>query len=91
MTSEQPVDPRPGSYYVSVMDGDRQGLLAGPFPQHQVALDQVDLVRALAEIADCKAVFYAFGTARAKDGVQPPVGVLNSRLPGDIQALLSHV
>ncbi len=74
MTSEQPVATRSGHYYVSVKDGDRRGLLAGPFAQHQTALDLVDLVRGLAESVDCKAVFYSFGTARAKDGTPPPPG-----------------
>ena len=40
-----------GNYYVSVVDGSRVGLLAGPFPLHRIALEWVD--RAKAKTEDC--------------------------------------
>lgn len=69
------VDERPGNYYVSVIDGNRYGLLLGPFPTHRQALDMVEAVRKKAEEIDPRAVFYAFGTCRV-EGYNAP-GKLN--------------
>ncbi len=49
-------------FYVSVIDGGRKGVLLGPYETHQEALDEVRRGRRLAEDADCRAAFYAFGT-----------------------------
>lgn len=63
--SQQAPDPAPGNYYVSVRDGNRLGLLAGPFVNdHASALAMVDQVRKVAQDVDPRAVFYAFGTVR---------------------------
>ncbi len=63
-------------FYVSVLDGPRYGFLVGPFDTHDQALAQVDSARAAAEQVDPRAVWYAFGTARAPEGYSTP-GVLN--------------
>lgn len=63
----QSPDPRPGNYYVSVIDGGRTALLLGPFQTHQEALDHVEPVRAKGGELDPRAAFYAFGTARLPD------------------------
>lgn len=52
-------------FYVGIRDGKRNGILLGPYQSHQEALDNVDRGRALAEAADCRAAFYAFGTCSA--------------------------
>lgn len=72
----------PGSvYFVSVIDGPRRGLLAGPYETHGQALEDVEAVRAVAEEADPRAAFYAFGTARADgDPFASRPGVLNEKL-----------
>lgn len=67
----------PGHYYVTVIDGDRYGVLAGPFDSHAEALSWVDDVSKEARKADPKAFWYAYGTAKI-DSDKP--GVLNSRL-----------
>lgn len=65
-------------FYVSVVDGKRVGLLAGPFPTHQQALDLVDEARELAQEADPWAAFYAFGTLSLTTGTRQ--GVFNKGL-----------
>lgn len=75
--SQEP-DPRPGNYYVSVMDGDRRALLLGPFPTHQQALDMVEPVRAKGLELDPRALWYEFGTARLQDDGIAIGGNLNS-------------
>lgn len=76
-------------FYVTVKDGPKFGLLAGPFPEHQQAIDTVDRTRVEAEKCDPKAVFYAFGTAKAPDGSK--IGILNDRLGIDVDALTPKV
>lgn len=76
---EEP-DPRPGNYYVSVIEGKRYALLYGPFTRHQDALDAVERVRAKAYELDRYSHWYAFGTARAPDDYNKP-GKLNDYLP----------
>jgi hypothetical protein len=49
-------------FYVSVVDGNRSGLLLGPFATHAEAIDQVESVRSWAVARDRRAHFYAFGT-----------------------------
>jgi hypothetical protein len=62
-----PVDPQPGRYYVSARDGDREWLLLGPLPRHELALRMVRPVINLAHEANPRSAFYAFGTLRVKD------------------------
>jgi hypothetical protein len=82
----QPADPRPGRYYVTVRDGPQVGLLAGPFPTHQQALDLVPAVRDLACQVNTRAWFYAYGTSRVHDG-EPDLGPgrLNHLLPEEVR------
>ena len=65
-------------FYVSVVDGSRLGLLAGPFQTHKEALGMVDQARATAQRRNAWAWFYAFGTVKMKNGNKP--GVLNEDL-----------
>lgn len=66
-------------FYVSIMDGSRKCLAAGPFADHQDALEAVDVVREYVMEHDFKAAFYTFGTA-GFEGDNPPQGKLNSVL-----------
>lgn len=59
--------------YVSVIDGPRigdhievkrMGLLAGPSNTHEEVLNNVDVVRRIAEQLNARAHFYAFGTVK---------------------------
>jgi hypothetical protein len=58
-------DDRPGWYYVTIVAGDRHGLLAGPFRNnHPRAVAMVEWVRRLArEVSPRQAAFAGFGTA----------------------------
>lgn len=53
-------------YYVTVWDSetDRRAALAGPFAEHQAALDAVAYTRDEACKIDPRAHWYYFGTAR---------------------------
>ena len=66
------------SFYASVVDAGRLGLLAGPFTTHEEALAMVEPARRLACELNDWAWFYGFGTVRMKNGHRP--GVLNERL-----------
>lgn len=66
------VDPQPGNYYVSVVNGPRFALALGPFPAHQEALDKVDAVRAMAMDRDGFAAFWSYGTVRMRDEYKEP-------------------
>lgn len=78
---QQP-DSRPGNYYVSVIDGARKALLAGPWAKHADALANVERVSQLAYELDPRSHWYAFGTARLPDDDSVPIraGSLNSKL-----------
>ena len=65
-------------FYVSVLNGPRLALLAGPFQTHEEALAMVDQARETAQRIDPWAWFYAFGTVKMMTGHQP--GVLNKDL-----------
>jgi len=65
-----------GGYYTSARDAGRTAFLVGPFDTHAEALAWVDRTRAKAEEVNARAVFYAFGTVRMKDGYREP-GRLN--------------
>lgn len=73
---QQP-DPRPGRYYVSVSDGQRMALLAGPYPNHGAALEAVAEVRAKAIELDPWAHFFVYGTSRLHDNAPTVTGRLN--------------
>jgi len=62
----EPIDPRPGFYYVSAIDGPRRSMVRGPFPTHAEALERVEATRRLVEERDPRAHWYAWGTARSE-------------------------
>lgn len=65
------VDPRPGNYYISVVDYDRVGLLLGPFDNHPDALSNVDRCREYARTVNDNAFWYSYGTVRLEDYHKP--------------------
>ncbi len=71
-----------GQWYLGVRDGDRRGLLAGPYPTAPEADADMALVRALAERADPFSVFYAFGIFEMPTGFDQP-GRLNDHLQAE--------
>lgn len=72
MSVEQSPDPRPGFYYVSVIDGARRAAVRGPWiNDHRGAMAAVDAVRREAERFDDRAVWYAFGTCRSETDLGP--------------------
>ena len=80
--SDQEPDPRPGHYYVSVINGTQWRLLYGPFENHPDAIAAVKPTRQLAETVDRWAYFYAFGTVRLEPNeTPPPAGIINHLLP----------
>lgn len=60
-------------FYVTVQDAGRTGFLLGPYDTHTEALGKVERGRGLAEAANSRAVFYAFGTSSVPAGVAVPV------------------
>lgn len=62
-------------YYVSVINGNRKGLLLGPYGTHAEALENVPAGRALACKADTWADFYAFGTCKIERDSELPKAV----------------
>lgn len=67
------------NFYVTVVDGDRHGKLAGPYKTHGEALADVEAVRSIAIDLDSKAHFYGFGTASTGSEYTKP-GILNAQL-----------
>lgn len=63
-------------YYVSAVDGARSYLVAGPYPTLAEAEDRVSQVRAMAEDANGRAHFMAWGTASSEAPVETPMGAL---------------
>lgn len=76
--SGAPIDAR--FFYVSArkewQGGYRYALVAGPYSSHAEALAAEPAVRRLAERADPRAVWYAFGTAGSAEPIQTPLGVV---------------
>jgi hypothetical protein len=54
------------AFYVTVQDAGKTGFLAGPFKNHEYALQWVDKTRKIAEEIDPRAAFYSFGTSSQK-------------------------
>lgn len=73
---ERAIDPRPGAYFVTAIDGPRVAYLSGPYPTHAAALDALPRVKDLALALDARAAFAAFGACRLEDGHPGRVGVL---------------
>jgi hypothetical protein len=69
MTNQDAVPPH-GDFYVTAKDAGRTGFLLGPYEDARDALANVDRGRDLACGVDDRAVFYAFGTARAPIGTE---------------------
>lgn len=69
----------PEGFYVTVKDGGRTGYLLGPYEAKGEAEAEVPLGRRLAEQADSRAAFYAFGVTRVvmRPGASLPEGKLN--------------
>lgn len=69
MTVNADAEPPSGDFYVTVRDAGRTGFLLGPYADIRDALAEVPRGRELAiENADCRAVFYAYGTSRLPIG-----------------------
>ncbi len=86
MVTQAP-DVKPGHYYVSVRDGPQYGLLLGPYPDHQSALDKVETVRRKVCKLEARAHWYSFGTCRLP--VEPLDGItIPSRVP---EGKLNHL
>ena len=67
------------NYYVSIVDGRRRGLLAGPFTSHAEALGWVRAANDAACDVDPRAHFCGFGTTAMAATYTKP-GVLNGIL-----------
>lgn len=78
--SDQQADPRPGFYYVSIIDGERTALARGPFYEHRMALEAVDPVREILCDMNPWAHFCAFGTCRSEVDQGP--GILDELREG---------
>lgn len=65
----EPQEDATRDFYVSVRDAGRTGLLLGPYATHMEALDNVTRGKALAQEANWKAAFYAFGTCSLPKGM----------------------
>src|SRR5258708_11830242 len=70
-------EPPAGVFYVTVRDAGRTGYLLGPYGDVRDALANVEPGRRLAEGADDRAVFYAYGVSRLPTGtaVSPVFGL----------------
>jgi hypothetical protein len=80
VTNRPEPDDRPGWYYVTIRDGPRHGLLAGPYVNdHPAALAMVPKVRELArKLSPGQSAFAGFGTAWSEVDQGP--GKLNDQL-----------
>ena len=65
-------------FYVSVVDGPKFALVAGPFRTHPEALSMVDPAIEVGREVDPKSHFYAWGTVKMKNGHRK--GILNAQL-----------
>lgn len=61
-------EPPHGDFYVTVKDAGRTGFLLGPFADIREALANVKRGSDLAQAANSRAVFYAYGVSRAPVG-----------------------
>jgi hypothetical protein len=57
-----------GDFYVTVRDAGRTGFLLGPYQDYRDALANQRRGADLAQKADCRAAFYAYGTSRLPIG-----------------------
>lgn len=75
------IDGRPGYYYVTARDGERVAFLLGPYPDHVMALERVEIGRDYMARIDQRAAFYSFGTTRIAPGGPDRVGALHEHFP----------
>ena len=61
-----------GGYYVSVKDGRKFGLLAGPYETHSEAIAKIRAARDIPCHRDPWAWFYHYGTVRMKGSYREP-------------------
>lgn len=61
-------------FYVSAIDGRKTYLIAGPFADHQTALDLVDEIRSFAGEIDGRADFMAWGTCSNPEQLRTSLG-----------------
>jgi hypothetical protein len=76
----QHADVRAGHYYVSIREGQRYALLAGPFESHLDALHAEPDTRRIGCDLDPVAVWCAWGSSRLEPGPRIYVGALNKEL-----------
>lgn len=79
MTTDTP-SPDVLGFYVSVVDGPRYGLVAGPFRTKEGAEDFVEDAKAIGQDVDPRTVFAGWGTCGVKDVKLLKPGRLNERL-----------
>ena len=64
------------AFFVSCVNGPRVAFVAGPYRTHQDALDAFRAVQEYAERVDPRAVWYSFGTGRARKDQKTVLGRL---------------
>lgn len=75
-TDSTKTDDRPGFYYVSLIDGDKFALLAGPYMSHGEALKMVNTAKDAAySVNSAQCAFACFGTCRLETNAG--AGILN--------------
>lgn len=62
------------AFFVTVIDGDRHGILAGPYETFGEAKGAEPTVITMANKADPRAAFYAFGVSQAPASTTPVFG-----------------
>ena len=82
-SAPDPENPPRFFYVTCIEDGPRKrvGWLAGPYERYDEALARVQEVRKLAENADPRAAWYAFGTAGAEEEVKTVFGRVQPEPP----------
>lgn len=79
--AQEDAAPLVGEYYATVRDGERAGLLLGPYETREEAEANMPRARSYVQENDSRGHFYAFGTARIRwDGRPVKPGKLNDRI-----------
>ncbi len=65
-------------FYVSIIDGDKFNVVAGPYKTHKKALEMVAPAKNAGREHDARSFFYAWGTAKMDTGHRD--GLLNPYL-----------
>jgi hypothetical protein len=61
-------------FYVSAIDGPKKWLMAGPYTDHQAALNQVHAVAKEAADGRPQSWWYAWGTCGSDEIIKTPLG-----------------